>query len=64
LPFARLAPTKVSTNKKLGMVVYACHPSYARSINRITVYTGPGINMRKIFENSLKQKGLGIWLKW
>jgi hypothetical protein len=40
----------ISVNKKLGMVVCACHPSCVRIVNRrIVVQVSPGINM-KLFE--------------
>jgi hypothetical protein len=41
----------MSTNKKLGVVVHTCHPSYADSINRrITAQVGPGINVETLLE--------------
>jgi hypothetical protein len=41
----------ISTNKKLGVVVHACHPTYVANINRrISVQVSSGINM------SLSQK--------
>jgi hypothetical protein len=58
------------------MVACTCHPSYAENINRrITVQPGwPGHNCGTLFEKyqkkkkkkkrNLKQKDLGVWLKW
>jgi hypothetical protein len=41
------------TIKKLGIVVYTCHPSYMVSINRrITVQACPGINRRSCVKNN------------
>jgi hypothetical protein len=47
----------------LGMVVHACHLSYAGSIDsRIVVYTSLGKTPDPIQKNYLKQKGLGTFL--
>jgi hypothetical protein len=38
--------------QKLGMVMHACHSSYAGSVNRrIKVQAGPGINLRPYLKN-------------
>jgi hypothetical protein len=41
-----------STNKKLGMVAHACHPSYMESVVQIS-----------LGKKHLKQKGPGEWFK-
>jgi hypothetical protein len=41
----------LSTDKKLGVVVHACYPSYKGNINRrIAVQAYPGINTRSCLE--------------
>jgi hypothetical protein len=48
----------ISTNKKLGTVVCACHLNYPRSVNRrIVVYTTLGINRRPYSKNNQNKKG-------
>jgi hypothetical protein len=52
-------------NKKLGVVVHACHPSYVGGVSRrIAVQASPGKKHETLSEKQLKQKGLGMWLKW
>jgi hypothetical protein len=52
--------TPISTNKKLGMVVLTCHPSYEAIVNRtFVVQASPGIKMRLCLKNNLSKKG---WL--
>jgi hypothetical protein len=48
----------ISTNKKVGAVVFASHPSYAGSINRIVVQAGLDINVRPYFKK-MKAKRVG-----
>jgi hypothetical protein len=46
-PKQKVSNILISTNKKLGMVVYTCHPSYLGSIyRRITAQAGTVINIR------------------
>jgi hypothetical protein len=46
------------------MVVHTCHPSYQQSINRrIVDQASPGIK-RETISKIIRQKGLGVWLKW
>jgi hypothetical protein len=45
---------------KLGMVVYTCHPSYARGLNRrISIQAGLSKKARPLLKKELKPKGLG-----
>jgi hypothetical protein len=39
-------------NKNPSIVVCTCHPSYAKSINRITVQAGLSINERPYSKNT------------
>jgi hypothetical protein len=44
--------------KKLGVVVYTCHPSYVEDVHKnIMVQASPGKNLRPYLK--VKQKGLG-----
>jgi hypothetical protein len=44
--------------KKLGVVVYTCHPSYVEGVHKnIMVQASPGKNLRPYLK--VKQKGLG-----
>jgi hypothetical protein len=48
----------ILTNKKLGVVVCACYPSYAGSINsRIKVQAGPSIKLRPYSKVNQSKKG-------
>jgi hypothetical protein len=42
----------ISTNKKLGVLVYACHLNCTGSVNRIAVQASLGINDRFYFKNT------------
>jgi hypothetical protein len=54
-------------NKKLGMVVHSCHPTYTRNMNRrIAVQAGLGINGETLSKKIPKAKRTGniaqVWL--
>jgi hypothetical protein len=54
-----VSKTSISTNKKLGVVVHICHPSYTRGINRrIVVQIGLGINVKPYMKNNDNTKAL------
>jgi hypothetical protein len=43
----------ISTNKKSGMVVHACHTSYVESVNRrVVVQAGLDTNMKPYWKNN------------
>jgi hypothetical protein len=43
-PKQKVQETPISINKKVDIVVHACHPSYIGSLkSRIAVHVGPGI---------------------
>jgi hypothetical protein len=49
----------------LGIVTHACHPSFARGINRRTaVQSDLSKNHEIVPEKQPKQKELGLSLKW
>jgi hypothetical protein len=53
----------ISTNKKLGVVVHTCQPSYTGSINRRTTESvnrrTVGINMTAYLKNNESKMGWG-----
>jgi hypothetical protein len=52
-PQQKVHETPISTNKKLGVVVNACHLSYARRVNkRIEIQARLGINTRPYLKNN------------
>jgi hypothetical protein len=59
--WAKSSEDPLSTNKNLDIVVHACHPSYAGSINRrIMVQAGQSIKARPYLKNSKSKKDPGV----
>jgi hypothetical protein len=47
----------------LGMVIHTCNPSCSGH-GKMVVEGWPGKGWRPYLKNTLKEKELGVWLKW
>jgi hypothetical protein len=56
-PGVKIQETPISTNKKLGMVAHACHPSYLGSKNRrLEIQASLGIKVGSYSNNNNNKK--------
>jgi hypothetical protein len=57
-PIQKFHETSISTNKKVGMVAFAHHPSYAETVNRrLMVQASLGIKQDCILKIARTEKG-------
>jgi ribosomal protein L31 len=57
---AESSQDSISTNKKLDMVVHACHPSYTGGVNRRTDVQANSVRNAKSYLKTKAKKGLSV----